>query len=277
MNEKRLKRELREYLSRQEFAPILKEVPDKQTDCVWALKLMCIVHYEVDQDSLYDELKKRSQLMCQLMNFDYCLFKYYHYQTLNKTLNCRLKCQYCSLVADYSCVLTHMAITHNAHVGLKKCAYCDPRNPTDLSKHTVAEFKQCQEEYYKKHSITTKKDLMETFLIENFYKCMGRIAKKLKVVVLRNRWYGGVAQNQIEQLANKHGHDFPQLSVAFSANSKIIDDQAFFQYFELVAKKLGINLESSEENLLSHNVTNISASYTVSILNNSSISSNNKK
>lgn len=264
MGEQQLVRKLQEYLSRQEFSPILNEVLHEQKNCVWGLKLMCIVHYEVGLYDLYDELIKRPLLMVHLMKFDYCLFKYYDYQPLKRTTDCRLKCQYCSLVADYSYVLTHMAMAHNAHVGLKKCAYCDPKNSTDLGAHTIAEFKQCQEEYYKKNYITTKKNFTVNNLIENFYKCMRKIADKLKVVVSRNRWYGGEAQAQIERLANKHGHGFPQLSVAFPANCKTIDDQKFFKYFEFVAEKLGINLETSEENLLSHNVTNISTSYTVS-------------
>lgn len=140
---------LKKYLSDQpRFAPILNKVPDEQKNCVRALMLMCIFHYEVAECDWYNELTKRPELMEQFLLFDYCLFKYYDYNTLTRTTDCLLKCQRCSLVADYTCILTHMAMTHNVHVGLKNCAYCET---TSLSMHTIPEFKQCQEDYYKKN------------------------------------------------------------------------------------------------------------------------------
>lgn len=221
--------------------------------------LMCIVHYEVEEYDLYAELTKRPELMSQLMMFDYCLFKYYDYKSLNRTTDCLLKCKHCFLVADYICILTHIAMKHNAHIGLKNCSYCET---TSLATHTILEFKQCQKDYYEKNSI--KKNFIVNSLVTRFYSCLHKIGKSIGVVISRDKNYGGQAQAEIERLIKLHGHDLPQLTVTIPANCKTIDEPKFFEYFKFVAEKLGINHETLGENLLAHNVSNIGTSYTVS-------------
>lgn len=232
------------HLSRRPFAKILKELPERQQKCERALKLMCIVDYQMEEYNFYRDLRQlenRPTLIYQLLKFDYCLFKYYHYRPLEKTQNRLLKCKYCSVVADYNCILTHMAIRHNAHVGLKMCAYC---GTSELSRHPQEfngrqTFEECYEKYSEKYGIKNR-STFETYMIEKFYKLMREIGNKIGVIVSRNQFYGGTAQREIEEMKRLHGHDMPQLSVGFPVNCKKIDDTKFFALFDMIAKKIGI-------------------------------------
>lgn len=225
--------QLTEHLKRRQFAPVLDEISPLQRNCVRALKLMCIVDHRIEIDGLYNHLKNEF-LMTKLMKFDYCLFKYYEYQQLERTRDCLLACRDCNLVAEYNDMLTHMAVTHSTHVGLKWCAYC---NVTELGAHTRESFEQCKESYYKMYDI--KVDLKH-YVVHLFNVALKKVAEEIGVVVKRNRWYGGYAQTEIEALIKLHGHAFPQLSVGFAANCKKIDDVKFFDSFNFVATVLRI-------------------------------------
>lgn len=245
-----------EHLQRRKFAPVVRELSIEQQNCERALKLMCIVDHKIEKEDLYQELEKYKLPIVKLMKFDFCLFKYYDYQQLQRTKSCLLKCRYCDLVAEYSFILTHMAINHCAHFGLKMCAYC---NDIDLSAHTVASFEKCRDNYYIRNGI---KRNFECYLVKIFYEALEDVADKIGAVVKRNKAYVGVAQAAIEAQIKLHGHQFPQLSVEFSSNCKKINDFKFQEHYRSVAIELGIieaasvheNVSASDGEMININI-----------------------
>lgn len=223
-----------EHLQRRKFAPVMRELSIEQQNCERALKLMCIVDHKIEKENLYQELEKYKLPIVKLMKFDYCLFKYYDYQQLQRTKSCLLKCRYCGLVAEYSFILTHMAINHCAHFGLKVCAYC---NDVDLSAHTVASFEKCRDNYYTQNGIERN---FESYLVKIFYEALEDVADKIGAVVKRNKGYVGVAQAAIQTQIKLHGHQFPQLSVEVASNCKKINDSKFQEHYRSVAMELDI-------------------------------------
>lgn len=112
------------HLPKRPFAPSLERSKEKNSE--EALKVMCVDDYFIEQDSLYDRIIGQPKLLEQLMMFkSYRSSQYFHYDTIGIGIgNQLLKCKDCELVGPYGCILTHMAINHDMHIGLVHCAYC---------------------------------------------------------------------------------------------------------------------------------------------------------
>lgn len=227
-------KEMTDHLRQRSFCKVLDELPNIQQECDRALKLMCIVDYQIQKAKLYEKMENGLVKM-KLMKFDYCLFKFYDYQKLPITRNCLLKCKECNLVAEYTDILTHMAISHNVHLGLKICAYCDVKQ---LSEHSrERNFEKCRDDHYEKYNIEIN---LTIYIVQKFYGELKEVAENIGVVVKRNKGFGGVGQAEIVKLTQLHGHHFPHLSVGIAPNSKKINDTKFFALFSVVAQELGI-------------------------------------
>lgn len=221
--------ELYQYLKVRPIGAILENFPQQR--CERALKLLCIVDQYIDDRNLYVELEKRPKMMSELMQFDYCIFKYFDYQIIKRTEDCLLKCRYCGIVATYALILTHTAIRHNVHLGLNMCEYC---KMVELSAHNQHQFNACYGNYIKMNKI--EKNVVENAIVAEFHVALKKVAREIGVVVHRNRWYGGVLQTELDIIIRSHGHDFPQL--VYATTCKWIDDQKLDEAFKSVERRI---------------------------------------
>lgn len=194
-----------QHLKKGSFAPIFQQSNEK--DHHLALKLMCIVDFHAQKWNLYERVAKAGnpKLLMQLIKFDsYGSFKYYDYQ-VGKGIGKRvLKCKFCDLVGPYGLILSHMAITHNAHIPLKTCAYC---MRTDLKKHfDEDELHQCYEKYIERENIERDKIEMVCEIVTDFYGMLKALSDKFKTTTIRNHSFTGKGYTTVERL-NRGYHD----------------------------------------------------------------------
>lgn len=99
----------------------------REKDTAVALKLMCILDFHIDRSNLYTQIQATNpKLLAQLMKFHtFASYRFFDY-AVNKDFAKRiLRCKFCDLVGRHANILSHMAINHNCHIGLKMCVYCN--------------------------------------------------------------------------------------------------------------------------------------------------------
>lgn len=102
-----------EHLKNRPIAAVRNVLSER--DSIDALKLICILDYELEKANLYAEMAAVPKLSEQLLKF-YSLssFKYFSYKLEKFLLGKRLlRCKVCQLVGPYVTVLEHMVISHN--------------------------------------------------------------------------------------------------------------------------------------------------------------------
>lgn len=188
------------HLSKRPFAMILEQSSEKTNSI--ALQLMCIIDYYMEESHLYARIAriKCPKLLMQLMKFHtFAAFKYYDYRASRKIGDKILRCKFCDLVGLYPLILTHMAVNHNAHIGLKSCAYC---NRDELKMHfSNGSFDHCYEHYIRKHQVIKNDEICE--IVTTYYGLIKGIAEKLNICTVRNHAYAGTGYTSIEKIAQK--------------------------------------------------------------------------
>lgn len=200
------------HLSKRPIAPILEQSSEK-TNAI-ALQLMCIMDYYMEERRLYGRIAKMQcpKLFMQLMKFHtFVSFKYYDYRASRKIGDKILRCKFCDLTGPYTYILTHMAVNHNAHIGLKLCAYC---NREELKVHfNDGSFDHCYDQYIRKHQVVKDDSISE--IVATFYGLLKEISEKLNICTVRNHAYAGTGYTAIEKIAQKYGRDFPTECIIF--------------------------------------------------------------
>lgn len=192
-----------QHLKKGLFAPIFEQSAEK-TDPV-ALKMMCVVDYNVQCWNLYHRMQAVGpKLMRQLMQFrSYGTFKYYDYLVGSDIEKFVLKCKFCDLIGPYGYILTHMAINHDTHIGLKLCVYC---KRIDLKQHFVNNsLDDCYAEYIRNNDIEMDEDVCD--IVTAFYDTLKGLAAKFKIKTLRNYGFTGKGRQVSERLPRSYGSD----------------------------------------------------------------------
>lgn len=200
------------HLSKRPIAPILEQSSEKTNPV--ALQLICILDYYMEERRLYAQIAKvqSPKLLMQLLKFhSFVSFKYYDYRASRKIGDKILRCKFCDLIGPYTNILTHMAINHNAHIGLKMCAYC---NREELKVHfSNGSFNHCYDHYIRKRQVIKDDEITE--IVANSYGLIKEISEKLNVCTVRNHAFAGTGYTAIEKIAQKYGRDFPTDCIIF--------------------------------------------------------------
>lgn len=173
------------HLQKGPFASIF-EYSNEKTNPI-ALKLMCIIDYNTQRMELYQRmLAADPKLLTQLMQFhSYGLFKYYDYQVDQVIGKHVLKCKFCELIGPYRCIATHLAINHDTHIELTRCAYC---NRIELKKHFGEDLlHKCYAKYLQQNAIQLDETVCS--IVSDFYGMLKEIAVKFKISTDR-KWAG---------------------------------------------------------------------------------------
>lgn len=191
-----------QHLQNRQFAPIFNE-SDEQTNPI-ALKLMCVVDYGMQRWHLYDSIKKSNspKLLQQLLQFrSYGAFKYYDYQApMGKRV---LQCKFCNLNGPYGLILTHMAINHNAHIGMTTCNYC---NTNDLKKHIDQNsLDECYANYIRRNGVEVNETINK--IVVEFYTMLKLLSAKLNIITVRNHLFSGKGYAAPGRLDHDYGND----------------------------------------------------------------------
>lgn len=175
---------LNEHLQKRDIAPILAQSTEKEDEV--ALKIMCIIDHALIKRDFYSQMKAEPKLIHQLIGFkSYSAFNYWKYLKPQKfPSDYVLECWKCKLVGPYYLILSHMAATHNTHVGSNKCLYC---KKVDTKVHFEDNtLQRCYEDYLTKNAIenTNYPDV-----IVKFYDMLQELAKILGVLHTRTEAY----------------------------------------------------------------------------------------
>lgn len=220
-----------EYLKKRPIAPIL--VGSKEKNDLKALKLMCVVDYYAEKHGHFKEIRKFPKLMHQLLNFrSYSNFQYYDCH-VNSGIGARLlQCKSCELVGPYALIMTHMAVNHNQHVSLTRCAFCSREY---LSAHIQNDsLDGCYLEYMHKRGVTVISDDQRNIHIE-FNKLLKDLSRALNVLITRTESFAGTGYRSIEPVQRKIP-DFPRTCTVSKTktSNKRVDDSKLDDYFRLV-------------------------------------------
>lgn len=204
------------YLLNRPIGPVFGSSDEK--DHVKALQMMCIFDREMEKNGLYDRISKTNhkKLLVQLMNFrSFASFQYYNYVNNKKDQKEMakkiLQCKFCDLVGPYNYVLSHMAINHDAHIGLKVCAYC---NRKKLKEHfTEKSFNECYENYIDTHKITVNFEINK--IVADFFTLLKDMGRKFNVLINRRDNFAGIGRKKNAPVAPKYGKDFPTNCIVF--------------------------------------------------------------
>lgn len=211
---------LREHLAKRKIAPIVAR-SDESNDEV-ALKVMCVFDHFLEKSDLYSHLRKQPQLFNQLLNFkSFATFNYWRYFVpMNFSKKYVLMCRICKLVGPYHLILSHMAITHNTHIGSKQCLWC---NETETKMHIEDNtLQQCYDKYLLKNRFQS--DRASIAVIQIFYNTIQNIAKRLGVLRFRKPdRFSGIGRKVKLPKVDKEG-DIDDIVVVYENNSNITID-----------------------------------------------------
>lgn len=187
---------LKEFLKTRKIAPIVAKSAERDNEM--ALKVMCVFDHFLEKSGLFSHLEKQPKLFNQLLNFkSFASFNYWKYfkpQKFNKEYV--LVCRVCKLVGPYYLILSHMATTHNTHVGCKKCVWC---NDVDIRTHIDNNtLERCYNQYLLQQNIV--ENAIVSNVIVKFYGIILDIAKSLGVLHCRDRCYTGIGRKRRENL-----------------------------------------------------------------------------
>lgn len=187
-----------------------------EKDNLIALKLMCILDSEMDRLNLYAEINATNPKLLGLLLrcTSFATFKYFDY-AVKKEIGPRiLRCKFCELVGPYACILSHMTISHNTHVGVKVCAYC---NRCELQKHFEENtLDECYQRYIQQnewHEFECNVGALN--IVIKFFEMLKRLSKKFEVYSIRQKSYAGLGYKSVEKLGRSYGTDFPTECVVF--------------------------------------------------------------
>lgn len=199
-----------QHLQKGPFAPIFDQSSEKDDHV--ALKFMCIVDYKTQRWDLYNRIKDNPKLLGQLMQFrSYGRFKYYDYQAGHEMGKRVLKCKFCELIGPYGCILSHMAINHNTHIGVKVCNYC---NRIDLRKHyDDNSLQQCYGNYLQQHDIQWNESVC--LIVSDFYAMLKTLSQKFKINTVRNHVFAALGFSSVERLDRGYDSDIDETVKVF--------------------------------------------------------------
>lgn len=203
-----------EHLRGRPIAEIFEQSNEK--DNIVALKLMCILDFYMEHLNFYAKIEATNpNLLGLLLQFSsFASFKYYDY-VVPKAIGTRvLRCKFCDLVGSYALILTHMALNHNAHIGIKTCLYCQR---VELEKHFVENsLDQCYQKYIQRSEWNDQKlgvNVLE--IVANFYLMLRKLSKKFDACSIRHKQYTGLGYKAVEKLTHNYGDDFPNECMVF--------------------------------------------------------------
>lgn len=194
-----------QHLQQGAFAQIFRNANANEQCNPVAVKLMCIVDYNVQRLNLYELMRAAyPKLVAQLLQFhSYGMFKYFDY-TVGLEIGQRvLQCKFCELIGPYALILTHMSVNHDAHIGSKQCVYC---NRTELRKHfgdgTLAE---CYTNYLERTHIQRDENVCN--IVTEFYKMLKNISSDFDISTIRNHGFAGKGHGTVERLSGGYDSD----------------------------------------------------------------------
>lgn len=192
-----------------------------EKDNAIALKLMCILDFQMEQLNLYTEIQSTNpKLLGLLLQFSsFASFRYYDYAVKKEFGPRILRCKFCNLVGPYASILSHMAINHNTHVGMKFCLYC---NRVELEKHfDENSLDQCYQNYYQRnewHDFECGTKVLG--IVVKFFGMLKRLSKKLEIYSMRQKQYTGLGYRAVEKLNQDYGDDFPNECMVFKHTTR---------------------------------------------------------
>lgn len=175
------------YLRTRPIAPILA-LSDESRGLA-ALKVMFVLDYEMERSRMYERIQSADSdtLLLQLLHFHtFQSFKFYEYNVRKEMKPFALQCTACGLLGPYAYILSHMAINHNLHIGLKMCLYCDR---VELQKHFDNNtLDRCYRTYLRDRNITEWHTNVCKIVTE-FYDFLKKIAERFSTVTIRSNNY----------------------------------------------------------------------------------------
>lgn len=226
---------LLEHLRARPIAPIVNA--STETDNEMALKLMCIIDYQLENNRLYPELRSSPKLMGQLLNlYSFGSFKYFKYKVSKQfAIGGMLKCKHCELIGPYIVVLEHMTINHNIHINTKLCMWCEKTDfQTHISENTIHQcYQACVNKFSSKYVPP---------VVAKFYMLLEKLATKLKVkTIRRENFKNELASKKFEIIPHDQTDDIDQRIIIFRAKShacKNLDAVALETLYQTAMKSL---------------------------------------
>lgn len=186
---------IREHLLSRPIASIYNASNEKNDDV--ALKLMCVIDFFIEKRGLNAAIDAVPKLREQLLSWaSFKSFRYYSYMASSEWFTGKiLQCKRCEFIGPYLKTLTHMAVNHDLHIGLKKCVWCNRMDfRTHIAENTAQE---CYEMYLAKEQIFNYTD---TKLIIDFYDILKTIGIQLDVRIKRSDQYAGTGYKSNDYL-----------------------------------------------------------------------------
>ncbi|XP_055297485.1 uncharacterized protein LOC129566022 [Sitodiplosis mosellana] len=172
-----------EHLRGRPIAPIVNASSEKSD--TKALKMMCILDYELDVSGLYPQIETIPKLKTQLLKIhSFASFKYFRYNLAKEAIinDKVLKCKHCELIASYLLMLEHMAISHNFHASAKMCMWCEKH---ELQDHIMSNsLDACYTSYLSKHRFSSTQF---PAVIVRFYDLLRKVARTLRIETHRTK------------------------------------------------------------------------------------------
>lgn len=210
---------LKEYLSSRPISVVFDRLSDDEKNDETALIFMCIVDYEVAQNSLYARINSTNlpKLLHDLLGFStYKSFVYYDYMNNFMLKDKNLQCSHCQLFGPYALILTHMMINHNISNGYKLCIYCHNQ---ELKSHFNNEsvFQMCYENYLRKYEISeiVYESVTVQKIIKDFYCVLKKLSNSLGVRLGRQlHKYAGKGLGKPQDITIQYDNDISSTSTA---------------------------------------------------------------
>lgn len=211
---------LKEHLRNRDIAPILAQ--STENDDEMALKMMCIIDHALLKRGFYSQIIAEPKLIHQLLGFkSFSSFNYWKYiKPLKFPDDYVLECWNCKLVGPYYLILSHMATTHNTHVGSKTCLYC--KNVDTKAHIEDSTLQRCYHEYLTKNAIDNT--TYPEFIVK-FYDMLQELAKILRVLHTRTEVYTANGRKRKQNWFNiDEEGDIDESVIVFENNTKTIVD-----------------------------------------------------
>lgn len=207
---------LTEHLQERDIAKILAQSTEKNDEV--ALKLMCIIDHALLKRNFYTKMKTEPKLIHQIIGFkSFCSFNFWKYIKPQKfPSDYVLECSKCKLIGPYYLILSHMATTHNFHVGSNKCLYC---KHVDTKVHIEDNTLQhCYEGYLKKNGI---ENTSYPVVIVEVYEMLQELARILGVLHTRTDVYTAKGRKRKENwFGFDEGGDINETVLVFENSTK---------------------------------------------------------
>lgn len=197
--------------------PIYENCAEKNS--LTALQFMCIVDFYATKSNLYARINESQQpkLLGHLLQFrQFEKFNYYDYRVKRQYGNYVLQCKYCLLVGPCGCILTHMVINHNVHVGVVNCIFCGKEK---LSTHIANKsLDKCFIGYFHRNNIEIDENLLR--IVTDFYDMLKELCVTLNICTVRGKQYAGHGTKTKEILAKDYGGDIlPEYEVRYMVST----------------------------------------------------------